>query len=58
MAWEGADQDALFQDAGDEVINRIREYAESIGADNPYLYLDYAYGNQDWRAMAQKMWRR
>lgn len=47
IAWEGADQDELFQIAGDEVISRIREYAESVGLDNPYLYLDYAYGNQD-----------
>jgi Zn-dependent oligopeptidase len=45
--WQGAEQDALFQVAGTEFINRIRDYAESIGADNPYLYLDYADKTQD-----------
>jgi hypothetical protein len=28
-------------------VNGIRAYAESIGADNPYLYLDYADKTQD-----------
>lgn len=37
----------LFQAAGVELINRIRDYAERIGADNPYLYLDYADKPQD-----------
>jgi hypothetical protein len=37
----------LFQAAGAELINRIRDYAESIGADNPYLYLDYTDKTQD-----------
>lgn len=47
MSWEGAHQDALFESAGAELIDRIRDYAENIGADCPYLYLDYAYDNQD-----------
>jgi hypothetical protein len=42
ISWQGTEQDALFQAAGAELINRVRDYAESIGADNPYLYLDYA----------------
>ncbi|KAI8934042.1 hypothetical protein NX059_008810 [Plenodomus lindquistii] len=47
ISWQGSHQDALFQGAGAELIHRIREYARSIGADNPYLYLDYADGAQD-----------
>ncbi|KAF1844012.1 FAD-binding domain-containing protein [Cucurbitaria berberidis CBS 394.84] len=47
ISWQGAQQDALFQGAGADLINRIRAYAESIGADNPYLYLDYADKTQD-----------
>ena len=42
LSWQGAEQDTLFQTAGADLVNRIREYAKSIGADNPYLYLDYA----------------
>jgi hypothetical protein len=37
----------LFQKAGADLVNRIRDYAESIGADNPYLYLNYADKTQD-----------
>ena len=47
ISWQGAEQDALFQKAGADLVDRIRAYAESIGADNPYLYLDYADITQD-----------
>jgi FAD/FMN-containing dehydrogenase len=47
MSWQGAEQDALFQQAGQDLVDRIRAYAESIGADSPYLYLDYADITQD-----------
>jgi hypothetical protein len=47
LSWQGAEQDTLFQTAGADLVNRIREYARSIGADNPYLYLDYADVTQD-----------
>jgi hypothetical protein len=47
ISWQGAEQDALFQGVGADLINGIREYAESIGADNPYLYLNYADNTQD-----------
>jgi hypothetical protein len=47
ISWQGAEQDALFQQAGQDLIDRIRAYAVSIGADNPYLYLDYADNTQD-----------
>ena len=47
MSWQRAEQDALLQQAGAELIDGIRDYAVSIGADNPYLYLDYADQTQD-----------
>ncbi|RAR12596.1 fad binding domain-containing protein [Stemphylium lycopersici] len=47
ISWQGAEQNELFQTAGANLVNRIREYAESIGADNPYLYLNYADSTQD-----------
>jgi hypothetical protein len=47
ISWQGAEQDVLFQKAGADLINQIRDYAKSIGADNPYLYLDYADTTQD-----------
>lgn len=47
ISWQGANQDALFEAAGAELIKRIDDFAKSIGADNPYLYLDYADKTQD-----------
>jgi hypothetical protein len=47
LSWQGAHQDILFQDAGANLIMRIRDYAQSIGADNPYLYLNYADKKQN-----------
>ncbi|KAJ4990702.1 6-hydroxy-D-nicotine oxidase [Stagonosporopsis vannaccii] len=47
ISWQGDAQNELFQQAGAELIRRIRAYAVSIGADNPYLYLDYADVTQD-----------
>jgi hypothetical protein len=47
MSWQGAEQDTLFQQAGQDLIDRIRAYAVSLGAGNPYLYLDYADITQD-----------
>ncbi|KAF1920383.1 hypothetical protein BDU57DRAFT_552788 [Ampelomyces quisqualis] len=47
ISWQGAEQDKLFQKAGADLIKPICDYAESIGADNPYLCLDYADNTQD-----------
>lgn len=47
ISWQGDAQNELFQQAGAELISRIRAYAISIGADRPYLYLDYADVTQD-----------
>lgn len=47
LAWQEPSQDALFQSFGNAFIDELREYAVSIGADNPFIYLDYAYKTQD-----------
>ena len=47
LAWEEPSQDTLFQSFGNSYIDKLREYAVSIGADNPFIYLDYAYKTQD-----------
>jgi FAD/FMN-containing dehydrogenase len=46
ISWQGAEQDALFQKAGAYLVNRIADYAVSIGARISYLYLDYADKSQ------------
>jgi hypothetical protein len=47
LSWQGAEQDELFNTAAAELIRRIREYAESIGSDIPFQYLNYADVMQD-----------
>lgn len=47
ISWQGAEQDVLFQKAGADLVKGIDDYAKSIGADNPYLYLNYADKSQD-----------
>jgi FAD/FMN-containing dehydrogenase len=47
LAWQGAEQDALFREAGKALEERIDEYARSVGADTSYLYFNYADKAQD-----------
>ncbi|KAK5087911.1 hypothetical protein LTR05_002127 [Lithohypha guttulata] len=47
LAWQAPDQDDLFHSFGDAFIAELKDYAISIGADNPFIYLDYAYKTQD-----------
>lgn len=47
LAWQESSQDELFESFGDSFIKDLKEYAVSIGADNPFVYLDYAYKTQD-----------
>ena len=47
LSWQGSEQDVIFQKAGADLIDKIGDYASSIGAANPYLYLDYADKTQD-----------
>lgn len=42
LSWEGAEQDVIFQEAGAKLVDRIADYSIGIGAEIPYLYLDYA----------------
>ncbi|KAF3053543.1 hypothetical protein E8E11_011584 [Didymella keratinophila] len=46
MSWQGAEQDAIFQEAGANLVDRIADYAIGLGAGIPYLYLDYADKSQ------------
>lgn len=47
LAWDGAYQDALFEEQGQWLNDQVAAYAASIGADNPFIYLDYADKSQD-----------
>ncbi|KAL2005552.1 hypothetical protein VTN00DRAFT_10045 [Thermoascus crustaceus] len=46
-AWEHAEDDALFYNAGDTMINKLTAYAKEIDKYNEFLYLNYASSNQD-----------
>lgn len=37
----------MFHSWGLEYISKLEEFAKSVGADNPWIYLDYAYKTQD-----------
>jgi Zn-dependent oligopeptidase len=45
--WEGADQDDLFISQSQWIRKELKEYAQSVDADNEYLYMDYADVDQD-----------
>ena len=47
LAWTGAEQDDLFEAQGKWLNDEVQAYAASIGADNPFIYLDYADKTQD-----------
>ncbi|CAK3852891.1 Bifunctional solanapyrone synthase [Lecanosticta acicola] len=42
MMWKGAEQDELFESQAAWLRAEVSKYAESIGADNEFLYLNYA----------------
>ncbi|EKG10040.1 hypothetical protein MPH_12867 [Macrophomina phaseolina MS6] len=44
--WKGADKDKMFEDAQRALIAEIRAFAQSRGKDHPYVYLPYAYYDQ------------
>ena len=37
----------MFHSWGMQYIADLDEFAKSVGADNPWIYLDYAYKTQD-----------
>jgi hypothetical protein len=47
LAWEDPAQDAMMHAIGEKYIAELDEFARSVGADNPWIYLDYAYATQD-----------
>ncbi|KAF2168179.1 hypothetical protein M409DRAFT_21623 [Zasmidium cellare ATCC 36951] len=42
FAWEDSKEDELFESHAQKLRDDISEYAASVGADNPFIYLDYA----------------
>lgn len=42
IAWEDSKEDELFESYARKLRDDLSAYAASIGADNPFLYLDYA----------------
>lgn len=42
LRWQGSDQDDLFNGQARFLREEISSYAKSIGADNPWIYLNYA----------------
>lgn len=42
FAWEDSKEDELFESHARKLRDDISEYAASVGADNPFIYLDYA----------------
>lgn len=44
--WQGEEQDELFESQAVFLREEISKYTKSIGADNPYLYLNYADKDQ------------
>lgn len=42
FAWQGSSQDTLFESQADFLRSELAAFAVSIGADNEFLYLDYA----------------
>lgn len=42
FAWEDSKEDGLFESNAQKLREDLSAYAASIGADNPFLYLDYA----------------
>lgn len=47
IGWTGKDQDDLFEAQGAWLIDKVKEYTVTVGADNEYIYLDYADEIQD-----------
>ena len=47
LAWPNAEQDKLFKSQDKWIRAELASYAKSIGADNEFIYLDYADDDQD-----------
>ncbi|KAI6876293.1 hypothetical protein KC338_g357 [Hortaea werneckii] len=47
LSWTNAEQDVLFKGQAKWLRDELAAFAKSIGADNEYIYLDYADADQD-----------
>lgn len=47
LSWTYAEQDVLFKGQAKWLRDELAAFAKSIGADNEYIYLDYADADQD-----------
>ncbi|PWY96282.1 FAD-binding domain-containing protein [Aspergillus sclerotioniger CBS 115572] len=46
-SWDNQDDDDLFRRLGESILGELNEFAKSIGADNEYVYLNYADKSQN-----------
>ncbi|KAJ5423850.1 FAD-binding type 2 [Penicillium cf. griseofulvum] len=46
-SWKDEADDALFNELANRALEELTTYSKSIGADNEYIYLNYANSNQD-----------
>ncbi|PYI01314.1 FAD-binding domain-containing protein [Aspergillus sclerotiicarbonarius CBS 121057] len=46
-SWDNQDDDALFCRLGESILEELNEFAKSIGADNEFVYLNYADKSQN-----------
>lgn len=47
LAWKTPSLDDQFHAWGNQYIDELAKFADSVGAGNPFIYLDYAYKTQD-----------
>jgi hypothetical protein len=47
LAWEDPAQDDMMHAIGEKYIAELDEFAKSVDADNPWIYLDYAFKTQN-----------
>ncbi|RAK97903.1 FAD-binding oxidoreductase [Aspergillus ibericus CBS 121593] len=47
FSWDNQDDDALFYRLGESILEELDDFAKSIGADNEYVYLNYADKSQN-----------
>lgn len=47
LSWQREEDDALFNKVGENMIDQLGGFAESIGGLNEYVYLPYAYRTQN-----------
>lgn len=47
LAWDTVEEDELFHQAGEYLISELSSFAKELVKDNEFIYLDYAFKNQD-----------